>query len=151
MDQQSIAENITKTITDTLKDVAKTETVIGKPFQLGDFQVVPVMKVSMGFGTGGGAGDSTKEGKGSGAGGGGGINIEPLAFLVAYGNEVDLLNLGKGKGLEAIFECMPTVIGEAGQAIKGILKKDKDNHEECTCNPGNKFVAAEKTEKTEKK
>ncbi|MGB5204796.1 MAG: hypothetical protein WBN63_11455 [Eudoraea sp.] len=36
-------------ITDFIKTEAKTETVVGEQFQLGEFKCVPVIKVGMGF------------------------------------------------------------------------------------------------------
>lgn len=124
------AQEIAKIITQTFKEMAKTDTVIGKEFKLGEFTVVPVIKVHMGFGTGGGNSDTREEGKSSGGGGGGGLKIEPIAFLVAYGNEVNLLNLGKGKGLEAFFESMPSLVGETGAVIKNLMKKSEKEEPE---------------------
>ncbi|MCE1245126.1 MAG: sporulation protein [Firmicutes bacterium] len=128
----NIAENITKTIVDAFREMAKTETVVGKPFKVNEYTVVPVSKVSMGFGSGGSFGKQEKEEMAGG--GGGGMSVEPLAFLVSYGNEVNLLNLGKGKGLEAVFECMPAVISQTGEAIKSLVveakKKDAPEKEE---------------------
>jgi uncharacterized spore protein YtfJ len=128
----NIAENITKTIIEAFREMAKTDTVIGKPFKVNEYTVVPVTKVSMGFGSGGNLGKQDKDEMAGG--GGGGLSIEPMAFLVSYGNEVNLLNLGKGKGLEAVFECMPAVISQTGEAIKSLVteakKKEPDTKEE---------------------
>ena len=61
-----------KQFTDFLKTEAKTETVVGQSFQLGEFTCVPVIKFGIGMGYGGGEGHGVKEGKGNGEGGGGG-------------------------------------------------------------------------------
>jgi len=128
----NIAENITKTIIEAFREMSKTETVVGKPFKVNEYTVVPVTKVSLGFGSGGNFGKQEKEEMSGG--GGGGLSVEPLAFLVSYGNEVNLLNLGKGKGLEAVFECMPSVISQTGEAIRSLVveakKKDTAEKEE---------------------
>ncbi len=55
-------------ITDFIKTEAKTETVVGEQFQLGEFKCVPVIKVGMGFGSGGGEGTEAKAKKRSGNG-----------------------------------------------------------------------------------
>lgn len=117
--ENSIGEGIARTITDTLKETGKAESIIGKEFKLGNFSVVPVISVSMGFGTGGG--NTSGDSKGSGGGGGGALKVEPVAFLVANENEIKLLSVGKGKGLEAVFESMPSLIGKTGDVIKDIL------------------------------
>ena len=58
---------ITK-VTDFLKNEAKTETVVGAQFKLGEFTCVPVIRLGLGFGFGGGEGegDTPKNGKGKG-------------------------------------------------------------------------------------
>ena len=47
-------EELLEKITDFIKTEAKTETVVGQQFDLGEFKCVPVIKVGMGFGSGGG-------------------------------------------------------------------------------------------------
>jgi uncharacterized spore protein YtfJ len=125
MDQQKMVQEITKTITDTLKDMANTEVVVGKPFKLGEYEVVPVISLRIGFGTGGGDGDHPQQGKGTGAGGGAGIKVEPVAFIASSGKEITLLNL-KGKGLDKVIENMPHFMTEMGKSIKDILEKRKE-------------------------
>ena len=70
-------EELLSQITDFIKTEAKTETVVGEQFELGQFKCVPVIKVGMGFGSGGGEGVETKTKvlKGQGAGGGAGVGI----------------------------------------------------------------------------
>ena len=43
-------EEMLPKITEFLKSEAKTETVVGAQFQLGEFSCVPVIRVGMGFG-----------------------------------------------------------------------------------------------------
>ena len=50
-------ETMLEKITSFMKSEAKTDTVIGKEFKLGEFSCIPVIRVGMGFGTGGGEGD----------------------------------------------------------------------------------------------
>ena len=45
-------EELIAKITDFIKSEAKTETVVGDQFELGEFKCVPVIKVGMGFGEG---------------------------------------------------------------------------------------------------
>jgi len=99
-------------ITDFIKSEAKTSTIVGDQFKLGEFTCVPVIKVGMGFGSGGGEGEDPKKGKGQGGGAGAGVNIEPIGFLVSKGEDISFLSAGKNKGLAAMFEKMPEVIGK---------------------------------------
>ena len=56
-------EELLEKVTTFIQTEAKTETIIGDPFKLGDFNCVPVIKVGMGFGSGGGEGSDPKHGK----------------------------------------------------------------------------------------
>ncbi|QCK15704.1 GerW family sporulation protein [Mangrovivirga cuniculi] len=100
-------------ITEFIKDEANTETIIGKPFELGKFTCVPVVRIGMGFGSGGGFGDSNRAGKGEGGGAGVGMGIEPIGFLVTRDNEISFLSANKGsKGMSAAFEKIPDMVSK---------------------------------------
>ena len=58
-------ENMIKTVMQEFRELARTETVVGKPITGGDTVLVPGSKISFGFGAGGGQGA-----EGSGPGGG---------------------------------------------------------------------------------
>lgn len=104
-------EEMLPQITKFLKEEAKTDTVIGKQFQLGEFSCVPVIRIGMGFGSGGGEGDSPgKKGQGKGGGAGGGIGMEPIGFLVTRGGEISFLSARTSSGLSKAFEQVPELI-----------------------------------------
>ncbi|GAA4809994.1 GerW family sporulation protein [Litoribaculum gwangyangense] len=105
-------EELLGKVTDFIKSEAKTETVVGEPFELGQFQCVPVIKLGIGFGSGGGEGTETKTKaiKGQGAGAGAGVGIEPIGFLVTKGDEISFIDAGKAHGLAAAFEKVPDLI-----------------------------------------
>lgn len=103
-------EELLSKITDFMKSEIKTETVIGEPFELGEFKCVPVIKVGLGFGSGGGEGVEAKGQKREGMGVGGGIGIEPIGFLVSRGENISFLAAGKTHGLSAMFEKVPDLI-----------------------------------------
>ncbi|MBC2839296.1 GerW family sporulation protein [Robiginitalea sp. SC105] len=119
-------EELLGKITDFIKSEAKTETIIGEPFDLGAFKCVPVIKVGMGFGTGAGEGEGfdakNHKGKGQGGGAGAGVGIEPMGFLVTRGEEISFLAAGKTHGLAAAFEKVPDLIEK--------LAKNKNRKEE---------------------
>lgn len=108
----SIGELMDKVLTQLQQEV-NTDTIIGKEFQLGEYKVVPVMKVGMGFGGGGGTGESTKQGKGSGGGAGAGFGIAPVGFLISKGDEIKMLPAAGSKGLAVMFEKIPEVLEKA--------------------------------------
>jgi uncharacterized spore protein YtfJ len=107
---QTNFDEVLSKVTSFLQSEAKTETVIGKEFKLGEFTCVPVIRVGLGFGYGGGEGDDPKQGHGGGSGAGAGIGIEPLGFLVARGAEISFVPTKNSKGLSAAFEKMPDVL-----------------------------------------
>jgi uncharacterized spore protein YtfJ len=91
-----------------LKDEAKTETVIGAQFTLGEFLCVPVIRIGMGFGFG----EDTKCGKGEGGGAGAGTGIEPIGFLVTHNEMINFIPTHSSKGLAAMFEKAPEMFGK---------------------------------------
>ena len=97
-------------VTDFIKTEAKTETVVGQQFQLGEFSCVPVIKVSMGFGSGAGEGEEMKKSHGEGGVAGAGVTVDPIGFLVVRGENISFLAAGKTKGLAAAFEKLPEMV-----------------------------------------
>jgi len=107
-------EETVKQLTDFLKTEARTETVVGQSFQLGEFTCVPVIKFGMGLGYGGGEGhgDAPGKGKGEGTGGGagGGLGLEPIGFLATRGDQISFVPTRSSKGLSAVFEKVPDLM-----------------------------------------
>jgi len=107
-------EELLGNITDFIKSEAKTDTIIGEQFELGEFKCVPVIKVGMGFGSGGGGGEGfdakKNKGQGQGVGAAAGVGIEPIGFLVSRGDQISFLAAGKTHGLAAAFEKVPDLI-----------------------------------------
>ena len=103
-------EDLLGRVTDFIHSEAKTETVIGEQFKLGEFNCIPVMRVGMGFGTGGGEGDAQKQAHGEGAGIGAGMGLEPIGFLVSKNEEIQFVSTKVHKGLATAFEKVPDLI-----------------------------------------
>jgi uncharacterized spore protein YtfJ len=103
-------ETMLQRLTEFIQKEAKTETVIGEPFQLGSFNCVPVIRLGVGFGSGGGSGDSAKTGKGEDGGAGAGIGIDPIGFLVTKDSEISFISTHQNKGLSAIFDKVPDLL-----------------------------------------
>lgn len=99
-------------ITDFLKSEAKTETIVGQPFTLGEFTCVPVMSVGIGFGGGGGEGKAQKPetSDGTGAAGAGGMGMAPIGFLATKGSDIQFISVQASKGLGSVFEKLPGLL-----------------------------------------
>ena len=106
-------EETVKQLTDFLTKEAKTETVIGQQFQLGEFTCVPVIKFGIGMGYGGGEGHGEQpkgKGEGGGIGGAGGLGVTPIGFLVTRADQISFIPTGSSKGLGAAFEKIPDLL-----------------------------------------
>ncbi|MBL7931289.1 MAG: GerW family sporulation protein [Bacteroidia bacterium] len=107
-------EEVLDKVTDFLKTEAKTETIIGKEFKLGEFTCVPVISMGVGFGGGSGEGKGNAkgagEGEGTGVGGAAGLGMGPVGFLVTKGNEIQFVPTRTSKGLSATFEKIPDLL-----------------------------------------
>ena len=98
-------------VTDLLKNQVKTETLIGQPFQLGEYTCVPVISVGVGFG--GGAGRTlSKQGEQADApiGVGAGIGMKTTGFLVSRGDSISFVPTTVSRGLDSVIEKIPDVL-----------------------------------------
>ncbi|MEA3296249.1 MAG: spore germination protein GerW family protein [candidate division Zixibacteria bacterium] len=118
--------DILKGVVGELKEVAKSETVIGEPVTVGDRTVLPVMKISFGFGAGGGQKEGDKDDQ-FGGGGGGGARIEPAAFIIMDEKGISLLPVAKGKW-DTIIDAIPGIAGKLSK-LKEKFKSDKSDKE----------------------
>jgi uncharacterized spore protein YtfJ len=105
-------EEMIKGMTEFLKNEAKTETIIGKEFKLGEFICVPVIAIGMGVGGGEGMGNDPKHGQGEGGGGGAGMGMAPIGFLVTRGDQIQFLSAKGASGLSAAFEKLPELLSK---------------------------------------
>ncbi len=121
--------DLVSSIMKELKQIAKTETVVGEPVKLGDKMVVPVTKLMLGFGVGGGEGESPDKGGGFGGGGGGGARIEPIGFIVIQDEKVSFLPTKQGH-FEGLVDAIPGVFEKVKDMIPSKDdKKAKDKSE----------------------
>ncbi|MBS14135.1 MAG: sporulation protein [Gemmatimonadetes bacterium] len=100
-------ENMIKTILQEFKELAQTETVVGKPIAVGETVIVPVSKISFGFGAGGGGG-AKAEGGGGTAGGG---SVEPVGFIVISDGKAQLIPMQESDvSIGSLLKFAPDVI-----------------------------------------
>ena len=134
MDNNINIEALLDKVSGHVKELARTETVLGEEFKIGEFTCRPVIKVGTGFGSGLGSGEEPKsKNKGSGGGAGAGIGIVPLGFLVAKGDEISFIPVDKKTALSTLFEKVPDLVekmadmkaGEKGKEHKAEKEEKK--------------------------
>jgi len=103
----SVSEDLIKTLLNEFKTISRTDTIIGKEFQAGEYALIPISKVSLGIAAGGGSGGVKTESTGEAGAGGGGIRIEPIAFIAIRGEDISFHGIKKGGTIEAILEKIP--------------------------------------------
>ena len=104
-----------------LENEAKTETIVGKEFKLGDFSCIPVMSVGIGLGGGNGEMQQSRFGQGGTEGVAGGLGMTPVGFLAARGEDIRFIPTKTAMGLNSAFEKLPELLTkyfEAHQAAK---------------------------------
>ena len=114
---------ILKGVVGELREIARSETIIGEPVTIGDRTVIPIVKIMVGFGAGGGQGEDEKSRSGFGGGGGGGTRIEPAAFIIMDKDGVSLLPVTKGK-LDQIIDAIPG-FAQKFSKLRDKLRKDR--------------------------
>jgi uncharacterized spore protein YtfJ len=78
-------KNLLDELMKELHKVSRTSALVGAPMNMGDVQLVPLCRLTMGFGTGTTDAAGKAAGRGGaleGAGAGGALAVEPRAFVV---------------------------------------------------------------------
>ena len=105
-------DSIASVVLEKLRNIAQTDTVIGKPIVVDNTTLIPVSKVSMGIGLGSNAGKTET------AGSGGGVSVEPIAFIVVTDGAARIMSLTREKD---VFGKAIDMVPE----ILSLLKKEK--------------------------
>ena len=122
-----------------IKEMVDVNTIVGDPITSPDGTIIiPVSKVSYGFASGGSDFPTKKENKDCfGGGSGAGVSIVPVAFLVVYKGDVQLVPLEKFDGAaDRVVGLVPDIVDK----ITALFKKDK-NKKEKTETPKEQEVA----------
>lgn len=111
-------DNLIGAVLAQIKDIVKTETVVGEPITVQDVVLVPVSRVSLGFGAFGG---KTDRESGDAEGTGGGVLVDPIAFIVIRKDQVNLITLRDeaATGVGKIIDMIPDVV----ERVKGLKEK----------------------------
>jgi uncharacterized spore protein YtfJ len=111
-------EEIIKEMTTFLTNEAKTETIIGKEFKLGQFNCVPVMALGMGFGGGEGGGEDENKAHGEGGGGAAGMGMSPIGFLVSNEEKIQFISVKGPSTISTVFEKLPDLLTKYFESTK---------------------------------
>jgi uncharacterized spore protein YtfJ len=120
-----LAKELLDGLMEEFRKVATTDTIVGEPLAIEGATLIPVIRIAVGVGAGSGEGEGMDpndkaQGKGTGGGGGGGVRVEPAAFIVMRGGEIDIMAApGRGGRLAEAFEHLPDLVGKIVAAQKG--------------------------------
>ena len=124
-------EELLDKVSGHVKELARTETVLGEEFTIGEFTCRPVIKVGTGFGSGMGTGEDPKrKNLGSGGGAAAGIGVTPLGFLVAKGDEISFIPVDKKTALSTLFEKVPDLVEKIAEMKTGQTGKEEIKEKE---------------------
>ena len=101
-------ENLVKTTLGELREVAKAQSVVGDPVEVGKTTVIPLVRLGFGFG---GGGTSGKDGERGGTGGGGGV--QPVAVLVVKDGDVRLERMSGQSGFSSATNTVVDLVKSA--------------------------------------
>lgn len=120
-------ENMIRTVMQEFRELARTETVVGKPIVVEDTVIVPVSKISFGFGAGGGKG--AKDDGGGGTAGGG--SVEPVGFIVIRKGKAQLIPMQESEmSIGKLLSYAPDVIKKVKEFREKREKKKSEKEEE---------------------
>ena len=110
-----------------IREMVDVNIIIGEAITVADKTVIiPVSKVSFGFGSGGSDFPNKHSQEAFGGGAGAGVSIQPLAFLVVYEGDVQLLQMSTANSTaEKVMEGFPEML----EKLKGVFSKKKAKSE----------------------
>lgn len=125
-------EELLNKVSEHVKSLASTDTVLGEEFKIGEYTCRPVIKVGTGFGSGAGSGeDPNKKQSGTGAGAGAALGVVPIGFLVAKGDNISFIPVDKKTPLSSLIDKVPDLVDKfAEMKNKEEEKKEKQKKEE---------------------
>ncbi len=129
MSENSKLELLVKTAMEKVKEMADSDTVVGKPIVTADgTTIIPISKVSFGFGAGGSDLPTKSSKEQFGGGSGAGVTIQPMAFLAISNGETKLLQLTTNTSYQnAVINTVPEVVDKIIDFVdKKTGKKDTE-------------------------
>lgn len=125
MENQSRSKENMEALFNKLENFLTTETVVGKPIEVGETTLVPIISVTFGCGTGAGFGrDKDKKSEiGEGDGLGAAAKITPDAIVVIKGESVNVLPIKGRSNMDNLLSLVPDILSKIKKPSK---TKDKD-------------------------
>lgn len=118
-------ENLMGTSMQKIREMVDVNTMIGDPIHITDkITVIPISRASFGFASGGSDIPSKQAKDLFGGGAGAGVKIDPVAFIVVNGDDVQLLPYAPAPapGADRAISMVPGLI----EQISGLFKKKTD-------------------------
>lgn len=126
MENKSRSKENMETLFDKLENFLRTETVVGKPIEVGEATLVPIISVTFGCGTGAGFGGrdnkDKKNASGEGDGLGAAAKITPDAIVVIKGESVNVLPIKGRSNMDNLLGLVPEILSKIKKTSKS---KDK--------------------------
>lgn len=134
-------EGLMNTAMQKIKEMVDVNTIIGDPIHVSDsITIIPVSKVSFGFASGGSDLPSKQPKELFGGGSGAGVSIDPLAFLVINGDQVQLLQYSAPSGsADRAVSLVPDLIDKVSSLFS---KGKKEEPAQPTVQPAQTVAAA---------
>ncbi len=120
-----LVSSIFDSILSRIESMARAQTVLGEPVQVGEKTVIPVVKISVGFGAGGSEAAENDKKSAGGGGGGGGFSIQPVGFIVIEGEKTAFLPV-KQKAVGSLVELIPNIM----EKLSHLRKRGKSEETE---------------------
>ena len=117
-------ENLMGTSMQKIREMVDVNTMIGDPIHITDkITVIPISRASFGFASGGSDIPTKQDKEFFGGGAGAGVKIDPVAFIVVNGDDVQLLPYAPAPapGADRAISMVPGLIDQ----ISGLFKKNK--------------------------
>ena len=108
--EDSRMNELMDTTMDKIRQLADTNTIIGKPIITPDgITVIPVSRVSFGFATGGGSGKRNVSFTGAN---GGGVKVEPMGFFIIKDGNCRMISVSPppSNTMERFVEMVPDIL-----------------------------------------
>ena len=119
-------ENLMGTSMQKIREMVDVNTMIGDPIRITEkITVIPVSRASFGFASGGSDIPSKQDKELFGGGAGAGVKIDPVAFIVVNGDDVQILpySPAPAPGADRAISMVPGLI----EQISSLFKKKKDD------------------------
>ena len=134
-------EGLMTTAMNSIQDMIDVNTIIGEPIETSNnIVIIPISKVSFGFAAGGSEfkGETVDEYRKRekeeevqyrlpfGGGAGAGVTINPVAFLVIQGENVNLMPVNYSSSIDKLLDYIPDLLDKTNNMINKCMQKSKD-------------------------